>query len=263
MKHKIYDCFLYSDEKILLDIRFNMLDKHVEKFIIIESKFDHQGNKKKINFNINKHSKFKKKIKHLIIENFPKNFSNWERENFQRNYISKALNEVDNEDYVMISDVDEIPNLSKIEKIYNYKYSVFEQKLFYYKFNLHNKTQPLWHGSRICKKKYLKSPQWLRNQKVKKYPFWRIDKIKWNIIKNGGWHFSFLMTPEKIKKKINSWAHGEFNNNRYNTLNNIKKKLKSKKDLFDREIVLKKTNFDKSFPRYLRENFSKYKSWIL
>ena len=102
----------------------------------------------------------------------------------------------------MISDIDEIPNFSAIKNLTNNKYSVFKQKMFYYKINLLNKTEPFWFGSKICKKKYLKSPQWLRSQKIKKYTFWKFYKIKWNIIENGGWHFSFLMTPEHIRKKL-------------------------------------------------------------
>ncbi|MDA8537339.1 hypothetical protein N9K55_01350, partial [Candidatus Pelagibacter bacterium] len=190
MKYKIYDCFLYNDEELILNIRLNILNKFVKKFIIIESKFDHQGNKKKLSFDIKKFLRFKKKIIYLVIEEFPKSFSNWKRENFQRNFIANALTKVNKEDYVMISDVDEIPNLSNIQSIANHKYTVFEQKMFYYKINLLNKTYPIWFGSRICKKKDLKSPQWLRDQKIKKYPFWRFYKIRWNVIREGGWHFS-------------------------------------------------------------------------
>ena len=73
-----------------------------------------------------------------------------------------------------------------------------------------------WHGSKICLKKNFKSPQWLRNLKFKKYPFWRIDKVRnIQIIKDGGWHFAYLQSPENISKKIKSFAHGEFNKDRY------------------------------------------------
>ena len=263
MKYKIYDCFLYNDEELILNIRLNILNKFIKKFIIIESKFDHQGNKKKLSFDIKKFLRFKKKIIYLVIEEFPKNFSNWKRENFQRNFIANALTKVNKEEYVMISDVDEIPNLSNIQSITNHKYTVFEQKMFYYKINLINKTYPIWFGSRICKKKYLKSPQWLRDQKIKKYPFWRFYKIRWNVIREGGWHFSFLMTPQQIEKKINSWAHAEFNNKKYKDLKKIKDCLKNKKDLFNREIILEKISFDKTFPKYLKQKATKYKKWII
>ena len=77
--------------------------------------------------------------------------------------------------------------------------------MFYYKFNLHNITEPNWIGTRVCKKKYLKSPQWIRNQKIKKYQVWRIkkyiQKFQWNIIEDGGWHFSFVMSNNGYKEK--------------------------------------------------------------
>ena len=135
--------------------------------------------------------------------------------------------------------------------------------MFYYKINLHNKTEPLWYGSRICKKKYLKSPQWLRNQKIKNYSFWRFDKIKWNIIKNGGWHFSFLMNPNQIKSKIKSFAHSEYNNEYYTNLEKIERSIEDKIDLFNRPLSYKKDSIDEMFPKYIIDNKEKFKEWIL
>ena len=199
----------------------------------------------------------------MVIDKFPKNISNWDRENFQRNYIFKGLYSALDEDYIMISDVDEIPDLSKVKKLDDSKITVFEQKMFYYKINVANQTHPHWYGSRICKKKYLKSPQWLRNQKVKKYPFWRFDKVRWNIIKNGGWHFSFLMHPEEIRKKLSSYAHSEFNKSEFKNLDRIKKVINNKSDLFNRPITYNIVKFDRSFPDYVVNNKDKFKDWIL
>ena len=260
---KLIDSFMYHNEDLILDIRLNSLSKYVDKFIIIESKFDHQGNRKELNFDINKYNLFKNKIIYLVVENFPKTLSSWERENYQRNYILNGLDEFNDNDYVIVSDVDEIPDLSNLNNLGNFKYTVFEQKMFYYKFNLQNQTHPNWYGSKICKKKYLKSPQWLRNQKVKKYPFWRFDKIKWNIIKNGGWHFSFLMDAKKIRSKLLSYAHTEYNNDNYNNLDKINFLIKNEKDLFGRNMEYKKVNFDQNFPDYIVENRNKFKEWII
>ena len=260
---KIFDCFLYHDENLILDIRFNTLSKYVDKFVVVESKFDHQGNKKNLNFEIDKFQKFKDKIIYLVIENFPEKLSNWERENFQRNYIINGLSSANEDDYILISDADEIPDLSNIKNIDDFKFTVFEQKMYYYKINLQNKTYPLWYGSRICKKKYLKSPQWIRNQKIKDYPFWKFYKIKWNIIKDGGWHFSFLMRPEEIRAKINSFAHAEYNNDNYKSLEKIKDSIENKIDLFNRPIDYETQKFDQTFPDYILNNKEKFKSWIL
>ena len=260
---RIFDCFLYNNEDFILDIRFNILDKFISKFIIVESKFDHQGNRKNLNFNIENFSKFKNKIIYLVIESFPVSFSSWERENYQRNYLVNGFDEVSDEDYIIISDIDEIPNLQNFINFENNKYTVFNQKMFYYKINLLNVTEPNWYGSRMCKKKHLLSPQWLRNQKIKKKKFWNFNQIKWNIINHGGWHFSFLMTPKKIKEKISSFAHIEYNNYNFNTLEKIESAIENKKDIFGRNITYEKINIDKTFPEYILNNQNKFKSWIL
>ena len=260
---KIFDCFIYNDEDLILELRFNILDKFVHKFIVIEAKFDHQNNPKKTNFNIEKFSKFKNKIEYIVLDMFPKDLSNWGRENYQRNFISKGLHGANNEDYIIISDADEIPNLEKLQNKKIGKYTVFKQKLFYYKINLLNNTEPFWYGSKICKKKHLKSPQWLRDQKVKKYPFWKFYKMKWNIIENGGWHFSFLKSPEEIQKKIKQYAHAEFNKEKYTSLDRIKNSIENKIDLFDRKLEFKKIEINNNFPNYIIENKELYKDWIV
>ena len=260
---KIYDCFMYNNEKIILDLRFNYLNKYVEKFILVESKYDHQGNLKKNFFNINNFLNYKKKIIHLIIDQFPNNISNWEREKYQRNYISKALENLSDDDFVMISDVDEIPNLENNKEISKHKYTVFKQKNFSYKFNLINKTFPDWYGTRICKKKYLKSPQWLRQQKIKKFSLLKFLKINWNIIDKGGWHFSFLMKPDEIQNKIKSYAHAEFNTDEFTNLENIKKKIENKEDIFKRDQYYEKIEIDDNYPDYIKNNLKKLKDWIL
>ena len=93
----------------------------------------------------------------------------YKRENFQRNCIERGLSSANNDDLILISDLDEIPNplgLKEFKK--EMKYAVFKQLHFYYKLNLHSTKNPYWYGSRICVKKYLESPQWLRNLKFKK-----------------------------------------------------------------------------------------------
>ena len=261
---KIYDCFMYNNENLILELRLNSLEKFVHKFIVVESAYDHQGNKKKLNFNINKFKKFKNKIKYIVLKKFPKNLINsWDRENFNRNYIEKGIQKVKSEDYIMISDIDEIPLIKNLDIFRNKKFTVFKQKMIYYKFNLQNISEPDWYGTKACKKKYLKSPQWLRNQKVKSYPFWRIDKINWNIIENGGWHFSFVMSIHKIVEKIQSFAHNEFNKKEFVDINMIKKKINNKEDIFNRKIKFSKIKNKKILPKYILENEKKFRSFLI
>ena len=255
---------MYNNEELLLDLRLNILSKYVKKFILVESAVDHQGNKKKNFFQIDKFNKFKDKIIHIKIDHFPKKFSSsWERENFQRNYISKSTKDLLDDDYIIISDVDEIPNFESLNNFEKYKFTAFEQLNFCYKFNMKNMTYPKWYGSKLCKKKYLKSPQWLRNLKVREFSFFKFYKTKWNIIRNGGWHFSFLMKPSEIKNKIKSFAHDEFNKKEFLEIDQIKQKIKLGKDLFNRDQKYIRVNIDNKFPKQIFDNMDKYKEWIV
>ena len=165
----------------------------------------------------------------------------------------------------MISDIDEIPNPKKISEFdIKKKYACFLQKNYQSKINLLNVTDQNWPGTKICQKKYLKSPQWLRNLKTKKRSFWKIfgDKQP-QIIENGGWHFSFLKKPEDIKKKINSYSHQEFNSENFTNIDNIKEKILKGVDLFERNIKYQRVNIDESFPEYINNNKQKFKDWIV
>ena len=269
---KIIDCFMYFDEDLILDIRLNTLNSVVDKFIVCEATRDHSGNKKKLNFDINKFVKFKNKIKYIIVDDLPVigKFvkKNWHeshvRDQFQRNAISRGYEEFNPDDLIMISDIDEIPNPEKIQEFnLNNKYACFLQKNYQSKINLLNTTNSYWPGTKICQKKNLKSPQWLRNIKIKDRKFWNFFKEKKpQLINDGGWHFSFLKDPLKIKKKIESYAHQEFNIKEFTDPKSIEKRIKSKQDLFDRDIKYKVVELDETFPKYVLNNQQKFKDWI-
>ena len=267
----IYDCFQFFNEENILDLRLNILNEFVDFFVFVESTSDHQGNPKKLNFDLNKFKKFNKKIIYIIVDDtaeaLKKPHFGGESlvEKHQRNSLMRGLKNSNDNDLIILSDIDEIPDPKKIS-LFNKKnkYTVFSQKMFNYKLNLLNETESDWHGSKACLKKNLKSPQWLRNLKFKKYPFWRLDKIRnLQIIENGGWHFAYLQNPENISKKIRSFAHGEFNNENFANQKNIQEKIKMEKDIFDRKISFKKVKIDTSFPKYIVENKEKFKDWII
>ena len=270
---KLYDCFMYFDEDLMLDLRLNVLNDYVDKFIIAEATRDHAGRDKKLNFDIKNFSKFKNKIDYLIIEDIPLDVKskkkNWDanhwRDQFQRNSLSRGFENCNENDLIMISDIDEIPNPSKISEfqIQN-KYACFIQKNFQSKINLLNITDNDWMGTKICQKKYLKSPQWLRDIKTKKKPFWKFYKPKEpQLILNGGWHFSFLKNPKEIAKKIMSYSHQEFNKEDFTNEENIMIRIKNHQDLFNRNIKYKKIELDESFPKYILDNKEVYKQWII
>ena len=264
----IYDCFQYFNEDHIVDLRLNILDKYVDYFVISESTKTHQGENKKINFNLNNFTKFKHKIKFVIAEyNEEINFKNHRGgespiEKHQRNCLIKGINNASTEDLIILSDSDEIPDLTKISEIKkNKKFIAFSQKMFTYKLNLQNLDESNWIGSKITKKKYISTMQNLRDLKFKRYPFWRLDKRNLQIIK-GGWHFSYLQSPDQILQKIKSFSHGEFNNNTLNE-KQIEERILNNKDLFDRGFSLKKVEIDKSFPEYILKNKTKYLEWIV
>mgnify|MGYP006145425075 FL=1 len=264
----IYDCFQYFNEDHIVDLRLNILNEHVDYFIISESTKTHQGNNKKLNFNIENFPKFRKKIRYLVADykkdkNFDKHTGGESPiEQHQRNSLIEGIRNAHDEDLIILSDSDEIPDLTKLDEIKkNKKYIAFSQRMFMYKLNLQNLDESNWIGSKITKKKNINTMQELRNLKFKKYPFWRIDKKKIQIIK-GGWHFSFLQKPDDIINKITSYSHGEFNKPEIINKKGIEEKIKSGQDIFNRGIKLKTIKIDNSFPAYILENKTKFKEWI-
>ena len=294
---KIFDCFMYFDEDIVLDVRLNYLDKYIDQFIIIESEYNHKGEKRTPLFDINKFKRFENKIKYILTNDIPPGIENlkvddnkseiyrksifnaWKRENLQRNHISEGLSDAQEEDWVIISDLDEIPNLSGIKlKDINDNFVFFKQDMMYYKFNLRLENYT-WIGSKACKMKNLESPQWIRDIKDRKYNWWRVDtyfsKRKYSnilFVENGGWHFSYLKKPKDIEKKLKSYLHHidydmnpvgekgiqEMINNK-KTIYNIKADQKENK--FDGSNKLNKININ-LLPSYILENKDKLKDWI-
>ena len=291
---KIYDCTTFYSEDMMLDLRFNILNEHVHKFVVVESTFSHSGNKKKLNFDINNYPKFKDKIIYKVIDYEPDNLhkitdektfylkriNSLKRIELSYNFMKNAINEADENDLIILSDNDEIPNLnSESFKKSKKDLIIFKQLFFYYKFNLLYELMP-WFGSRACKKKNLKSFSWLKNIKNKKYPFWRIDtyfselkKTNVDIINNGGWHFTNVKSAEEIYEKMKNFGHHDEFDVSGITLEDIKKKIFEKKVFYnhfaDKEN-LKKWEFDqelkkvdlKILPDYLEINKEKYKKWI-
>src|SRR5210317_1141898 len=291
---KIFDCFMYFDEEVFLDLRLNTLNEFVDYFVIVESIFTHKGDKRELRFDHKKFEKYKDKIIYLVYEEQPEGLVKIKdqnsdhggyiinallRENGQRNFISKGLSLADDEDFVLISDVDEIPNLKSINfKNYQKKIIQFRQEMFYYKFNL-KLPNLVWTGTKACKKKNLVSPQWLRNIKDKKYPFFRLDtyfsKTKYISVKfidNGGWHFSNIKSAEEIEHKLKSYLHHrEFDINPLNT-EEIKNIIDRKQAIYDLKVDKRVNKIGNGsslenypinkLPLYLQMNKNKYKQWI-
>lgn len=265
----IYDCFQYFNEDHMVDLRMNILNNYVDYFVISESTKTHQGDSKKLNFKIENFKKYQHKIIYLVADfKDNENLLNHKGgeshiEQHQRNNIANGLNKAHDNDLVILSDSDEVPDLDKINQIkLKTKFTAFSQKMFMYKLNLQNLNESNWIGSKICKKKHFPLPQKLRDLKFKDYPFWRIDKKNLQII-DGGWHFSFLQSPEDIAKKIKSYSHGEFNTKENINIEKINQKINNNSDVFNRGFKLKKINIDGTFPEYIIKNKELLKDWII
>jgi len=288
---------MFFDEEMLLDLRLNILDKFVDKFVIVESSYTHSGKEKKLIFDIKKYSKFKEKINYIVLKDPPvgieevnNNDSQGEisrkeilnalkRENLQRDTIFNGLKDADKNDWIIISDLDEIPDLTNI-KFNNIKNKIifFKQKVFYYKLNLELKKLR-WIGTKACRKKHLKSPQWLRNIKDKIYPRWRMDILfsekKYNnifFVENGGWHFSFVKKPEDIEKKLKSYLHHREYDIDPVGIDKIKDLINSKSVIYDHRVDQTQYKFGggqklekidlKFLPRHISSNKEKYLDWL-
>ena len=288
---------MYFDEDLLLDIRLNSLDKYVKKFVITEATYTHNGSKKKLNFNIDNFKKFKDKINYIVVDKQPENIlqlsdndtkerrgeklilNGMARDYFQRENLKKGLLDSLDDDFILVSDLDEIPKLDELNfsKIKN-NIVIFEQKMFYYKLNLFYEDF-IWQGTKGTKSKNFISPQWLRNIKGKKYPNWRLDilfsKKKYSnliFVKNGGWHFTCLRTPEELEKKLLNFAHHyEFEESGLN-INDIKKLIAEKRVMYDNNVdqrgykwsgksILKKVE-KAELPNHITNNLDLYEKWL-
>ena len=294
---KIYDCFQFFDENMMLDLRLNILNEFVHKFVIVENAFMHSSAVKDPVFDIKNFSKFKDKIIYILVDRLPKGLHDTSNihdidekgnrtidntlmiEHAQRNFISKGLVDAKENDLIIVSDVDEIPNLkendlTKVSK----KLIHFKQNMYYYKFNLRYSSKP-WFGSKACLKKNFILPQWLRDTKEKKYPLWRLDiffsKMKYNSIyhvKNGGWHFVNIKTPEEIEKKLlNFGHHAEFKESGLK-LDDIKNMVKNNRAVYDYHADMRVSKWSgkeklkkcdlSELPKYLLINQDKYSAWL-
>jgi beta-1,4-mannosyl-glycoprotein beta-1,4-N-acetylglucosaminyltransferase len=290
---------MFYDEELLLDIRLNILDKYVDYFVIVESNFFHNGKKRSLKFDINKFERFKDKIIYIIHANEPTGLMKLNqadnesikshkliynahlRENDQRNHISRGLTVATDNDLILVSDVDEIPNFNSINlsKIKD-QIIIFQQEIFYYKFNRYL-PDFTWHGTKACKKKKLINPQWLRNIKNKKFPFWRVDTffsknkyINKIFISNGGWHFSNIKNADDIELKLKSYLHHRDYETEELGNNKIKELIKNNETIYDMfgdkkskkygnntRKKLKKYDLEK-LPQFIQNNINKLNEWM-
>jgi len=268
----IYDCFIFFNELDLLELRLNELDSIVDKFVIVESTETFSKQKKPLYYNENKDRflKFKDKIIHVVVDDSPKKLTTktesenrWSVEHFQRNCIERGLVDCKLDDIVLVSDIDEIPRRSAINKSVeildkNRKSIVsFRQRFFYYFLNglcVNDNALSPWFGTTACLYAGFIGAEKMRMTKGHNQ----------HIVNDAGWHFSYLGGPDLIAHKIESFSHSEFDNSNIKNRDRIKDRVEKGLDLFDRpgrprQVYIK---IDESFPEYLRNNIEKFRHLI-
>ena len=272
----IYDCFTFFNELDVLEIRLNVLNDIVDKFVIVEATKTHSGNDKELVFaaNRDRFREFEDKIIYIVPETYPEFKTSWTYENYQRNCIAQGLAGCDPHDTILISDCDEIPNPRVVRELAGTSgVKILEQFMFFYFINYLDVGDPIWiGGTRIMDYAYFQHGLDGVRVKYNDYlirelnPGTTATKLRlWKYarrIANGGWHFSFLGGVDAIVRKIKSYSHQELNRDELLDAQTILRKIEDGRDLFDRRgHEYKAVSLDEYYPPWLlahREKFSKF-----
>jgi beta-1,4-mannosyl-glycoprotein beta-1,4-N-acetylglucosaminyltransferase len=290
----VYDAFLFFNELDLLEIRLNLLNDFVDHFVISESNISFSGKEKPLYYleNKDRFKKFEQKIIHQVITdnpsdftslrkynnpanedevcvnkiytfideatNFPKNELHWGRDFFQRECLHRALVHCSDDDVIIFSDIDEIPNPDILDSVISFfptdNIYTLRQKEFSCYLNMYK--QDAWMGPRVATYSILKNISLNKIRAHRKGGKPLIDAVD---VQNGGWHFTNLGGTEKIIQKIESWSHQEFNTDKIKK--NIKKRVESGKDIFNRRGIKKLQPIkvdEETFPKWLVDNKQRY-----
>jgi len=281
---RIYDCFCYFNEDMLLELRMETLWNHVDYFIISEASYTHAGKERVAEFDISKFKKYESKIRYILLDSRPEGPNGfWKNENFIRNNIVNGLYDAEPNDLILISDLDEIPKPEAIQ-LYDRSYKRADLHQRYYSYYLNNywlgnvgdkdKLLPnsnIWNGTKITTYKYFveffksnatsvriyKSSGFLRGLKRAWFKFFQNQTIK-----DGGWHFTWVFSIENIIKKIESTAHQEFNHKDHKDPNRIISLIQSGRDINKPEARYQLQKIDSQFPEYLLQNLQKFSKFI-
>jgi len=283
---KIYDCFCYFNEDMLLQLRLETLWDYVDYFVISEASYSHTGVDRDVNFDIKRFSKYMSKIRYVRLDERPKGKNDfWKNENFIRNNIINGLYDAKPNDLILISDLDEIPNPENI-LLYNpdkYLRGDFRQRYYSYFFNNYwlgdvdkkGKLIPnsnIWLGSKITTYQYLMNFFQGNATSVRSYKstgLFRAIKRSWfrkryaQTILDGGWHFTWIFSIEDILKKLENTAHQEFNKPEYKNKSYIENKIYNGMDFIKESSRYQRQVIDSAFPKYLQAQQQKYANYIL
>lgn len=276
----VYDCFQFFNELDILKLRLHVMAPVVDKFVISEATETFSGMKKPLYYEENKalFKEFEDKIIHVVVDDTPPGYTH-DRDTFQKNAVGRGLAGCTDEDIIIFSDLDEIPNPEKVKEIIEKirrkedgaqdKVFHLAQRLFYCYLNMEEVSGNLlaycgefegverkkWLGSKVCSYKVAKTMPLgeLRWPKCKEFGV-RVD--------DGGWHFGYMGgsgekdVKKRVAEKVRSAAHQEYNNRA--VLSEVDDKIKDGEDIFGRDAVFAQVPIDESFPEYLRTHTEEY-----
>lgn len=274
----IHDCFTYAGEDELLYLRLRTLDAVVDRFVLAEGTRTFTGRPRELCFDRRRFARWAERIEHVVVDDLePAPASPWINEHRQRDALAHGLALAADADLVMVSDVDEIPHPAVVRAFQPLRYvsGVLNQHFHWYAFNnrMVRSSEPSdvpWRRARITTvgrlRRWYGGPQNLREHRpsgvlrsVRRY----LHKHHSQVIEPGGWHFSYLMTPEQIRQKIESFSHQELNRPQFTDLGLIADALRQRRDLFGAGREFEVVPLDDSFPAALREERERFARWIL
>lgn len=273
----IYDCFSFFNELDLLEIRLNIMNDVVDRFVLVEATKTFQMKDKPMLFAANKErfKPFLHKIDHIVVDTYPtfwtkfRKVKTWDYHDNQKEAKMRGLKDAKPDDTIIVSDLDEIPRPDLVAKFANTpEIKVFQQRLYYYYLNcfvkdypepieLYNGYKP-WQGTVMMKRRDLKSIK-----KARLYRGERHDSDRVRIIREGGWHFSYLGGVKAVIQKIEAYSHKEHNVESFKDPKRIEALIKEGKGLYGQNVVSEFVNIDETFPQYIRDNQDKYSDLIL
>lgn len=263
MKPLVFDCFCFFNEHDLLKLRLETLWDAVDVFVLVESSFTFSGKPKPLHYDATRFAQYSDKIRHIIVKDFPGgNTDAWLNERFQRNAIERGLADASPQDWIIVGDVDEIPNPERIREFNPSKFyrGDFLQRNFAYYLNncnIDKRGNPiLWRGSKITTyekyKKFFGCAERVRS--FKSSGVFRAFKRDWfhrfnvQCISDGGWHFSWMSGLDSIITKLESFSHQEYNTPEIKSKERILEVIKSGEDILKMGARFKRFNIDQTFP---------------
>lgn len=277
MKPKIYDCFCYFNEDMLLKLRLDTLWDHVDYFVIVESVKTISGLPKPLNFRMENFAAYQSKIRYIVLKEYPFPTNDaWRNERYQRDYVAQGLSDAADDDWIMVSDLDEIPRPDAIAQFDPRRWLRGDLMQSAYSYFLNNQCyvdgQPVvWPGPKIVTyrvfKDFFGGAERVRNYKsagllrsIKRAWFRRFQRQE---IKDGGWHFTWMAGIEKIIAKLEGFAHQEYNKPEFKDPAVILKKIHSGQDFLNPRGRCRAQKLDNRLPKPLIDHPDQYAEWLL